>query len=72
LEPTASVSLLPEACACGQRGFTEVTWYHTHQVIELPVIRPDVTHWLLHHGQCLACGTLCKATVPTEQVSGYV
>jgi transposase len=49
----------------------ELTPYHTHQVIELPVIRPDVTHWLLHQGQCLSCGKLCKATVPTDQVSGY-
>ena len=44
-------------------GLMELTPYHTHQVIELPVIRPDVTHWLLHQGQCLSCGKLCKATV---------
>src|SRR5262249_11945479 len=49
----------------------ELTSYHTHQVLELPSIRPDVTHWRLHHGRCLACGTLCKATVPVDQVSGY-
>jgi transposase len=42
-----------------------------HQVIELPVIRPDVTHWLLHQGQCPSCGKLCKATVPADQGSGY-
>ena len=34
LEPTASVSLLPDACACGHRGFVEVTLYPTPQVIE--------------------------------------
>lgn len=33
LEPTASVSLLPEACACGHRGLAERTRSHTHQVI---------------------------------------
>ena len=44
LEPTASGSLFPEACACGHRGVLEGTLYHTHQVIELPVIRPEVTH----------------------------
>jgi hypothetical protein len=33
LEPTASVAVWPEACACGQRGCAEVTWDHTHQVI---------------------------------------
>ena len=51
--------------------FAELTPYHTHQVIELPVIRPEVTHWLLHQGQCLSCGTLCKASLPAEQGSGY-
>lgn len=71
LEPTASVSLFPEACACGHRGFLEGTCYHTHQVVELPVIRPEVTHWLLHQGRCLACGTLCKASLPVEHASGY-
>jgi transposase len=45
LEPTASVSLLPDACACGHREFVEGTLSYTHQVIELPVIRPEVTHW---------------------------
>jgi transposase len=34
LEPTSSVSLFPDACACGHREFAEVTRYDTHQVIE--------------------------------------
>jgi transposase len=71
LEPTATVALFPEGCFCGHRGLAELTPYHTHQVIELPVIRPDVTHWLLHQGQCLSCGTLCKASLPVEHASGY-
>lgn len=71
LEPTATVSLFPEGCSCGQLRLGEFTPYHTHQVIELPVIRPDVTHWLLHRGQCLSCGAVCKAVLPAEQVSGY-
>jgi transposase len=33
-------------------------------------MRPEVTHWLLHQGRCLSCGTLCKAIVPSDQVSG--
>ena len=47
------------------------TPYHTHQVIELPVMRPEVAHWLLHQGRCLSCGNRCKAPWPAEQVSGY-
>lgn len=71
LDPTATVALFPAGCVCGQREFVELTPYHTHQVMELPVIRPDVTHWLLHQGRCFSCGTLCKATVPADQGSGY-
>src|SRR5262249_27906313 len=71
LEPTASVSLLPDACACGHQGFSDITLSHTHQVIALPVMHPEVPHWRLHHGRCLACGTLCKASLPEEHTSGY-
>ena len=71
LEPTATVALFPETCACGQSGFAALRPYHTHQVIELPVIRPEVTHWMLHQGWCLSCGKLCKAPIPAEHGSGY-
>jgi transposase len=71
LEPTASVSLLPEACACGYRGCADVPQYHTHQVIAWPVIRPEVTPWRLYQGRCLSCGTRCKSLRPSEQLSGY-
>lgn len=71
LEPTATVALFPETCACGQPCFSDLVPAHIHQVIELPVIRPEVTHWLLHQGRCLSCDTLGTATVPAEQGSGY-
>ena len=61
LAPTSSVSLCPRACACSHGELAEVVLYHTPQVIALPVIRPEVPHWMLHQGRCLACGTLCKA-----------
>jgi transposase len=71
LEPTATVTLFPDACACGHSDFAGLMPYYTHQVLELPVIRPEVTHWMLHQGGCLSCGTLCKATIPAEHGSGY-
>lgn len=71
LEPTATVSLLPEACACGQRGCAEGTWYRTHQVMEFPIIRSDVSHRRLHQGRCRSCGTLGTASLPAEHTSGY-
>ena len=66
LAPTATVTLFPDACACGHRGFEAPTAYHTHQVIEFPVMHPEGTHWLLHQGRCLSCGTLCKALLPRD------
>ena len=71
LEPTATVAIFPDVCACGHAGFANLIPYHTHQVIELPIIHPEVTHWMLHQGRCLWCGNLCKASLPSEQVSEY-
>jgi hypothetical protein len=33
--------------------FALTTPYHTHQVIELPAIAMEVTHWVLHQGWCV-------------------
>lgn len=71
LEPTSTVSLFPDACSCGQRELSALTPYDTHQVIEVPVIAPEVRHWLLHQGRCLSCGALCKASLPHAQRRGY-
>ena len=70
LAPTATVSLFPEVCAYGQRGLVELHPYHTHQVIALPVIRPEVTHGLLHQGGADQRHPV-QSTLPSAQVSGY-
>ncbi len=70
LAPTATIALFPEACACGQRGCVALIQSHTHQVLALPCMRPDVTHCLLPQGQCRSCGKRCKATIPADQRSG--
>jgi transposase len=70
LEPTATLSRFPAGCAGGPRELVELTPYPTHQVIARPIMRPDVPHGRLPPGQCLACGTLCTATVPAAQGSG--
>ena len=66
LESTTTILLFPERCGCGHAEMTTLTASHTHQVIELPVIRPEVTHWRLHQGQCGACGKTCKASLPPD------
>jgi transposase len=45
--------------------------YHTHQVLELPPIAMEVTHWVLHQGWCPDCGRWSKAQVPAAHATGY-
>src|SRR5215216_1248371 len=71
LPPTTVRDLTPARCACGTTTFALTTPYHTHQVIELPPIAMDVTHWVLHQGWCVECGRWTKAQVPAEQRMGY-
>jgi transposase len=71
LPPTTVQEVRPERCACGSTTFALTTPYHTHQVIELPPIAMDVTHWVLHQGWCPDCGRWTKAQVPAEHVTGY-
>ena len=58
------------ACACGNTTFALTTPYHTHQVLELPPIAMEVTHWVLHQGWCPDCGRWSKAQVPAEHATG--
>jgi transposase len=71
LLPTTVQALRPERCACGNTTFALTTPYHTHQVIELPAIAMEVTHWILHQGWCVDCGRWTKAQVPAEHATGY-
>ena len=71
LPPTTIQELRPARCACGNTTFALTTPYHTHQVLELPPIALEVTHWVLHQGWCPDCGRWSKAQVPAEHATGY-
>ena len=71
LPPTTVHELRPERCACGNTVFALTSPYYTHQVLELPPIAMEVTHWVLHQGWCGDCGRWTKAQVPAEQRIGY-
>jgi transposase len=45
--------------------------YHTPQVVELPPIAMEVTHFVLHQVHCVGCGRLRKAEVPSAYATGY-
>src|SRR5262245_52997668 len=69
--PTTVQELRPERCPCGHTTFTLTKPYHTHQVLELPPIAMEVTHWVLHQSWCAVWGTWQKAQVPTAHATGY-
>lgn len=71
LEPTEVQVVHPAACECGHSGLVTSVPYHTHQVIELPPIEMQITHFELHQGHCLGCGRLLKAEVPSAFRTGY-
>src|SRR5262245_42368506 len=71
LPPTTVREVRPERCTCGNTTLTLVRPYYTHQVLELPPIALDVTHWVLHQGWCPECSHWNKAPVPTEHTTGY-
>jgi transposase len=71
LAPTRVVEVRPGPCVCGHTTFAGTSPFYTHQVIELPPIAMEVTHWVLHQGWCQVCGRWSQAHVPAEQASGY-
>jgi transposase len=71
LEPTKVQVVHPASCECGHSGLVTSVPYHTHQVIELPPIEMQITHFELHQGHCVGCGRLLKAEVPSGFQTGY-
>lgn len=71
LEPTAVEVVLPPSCSCGHAVVSAPTPYRTHQVLELPPIEMEITHFLLHQATCLGCGRTLSAEVPPAHASGY-
>lgn len=71
LEPTEVQVILPPSCTCGDSAVSTPVVYRTHQVLELPPIEVDVTHFILHQSTCLGCGQRLSAEVPAPHTSGY-
>ena len=73
LAPTQQRPLQPERCGCGHSDFKGCRFepLYTHQQIELPEVKMDVTHWILQQCQCPACGKTVKARLPEEALFEY-
>lgn len=71
LDPTESFDVRPTECTCGNRQFDQVEPYYTHQKVELPEIKLQVVHYILHKGRCCRCGKTVAANVDDEHRFGY-
>jgi transposase len=72
LEPTQPpITLKPMACRqCGQALSGTDPEPLRHQVVELPVFRPDVIEYQLHRLSCTGCGRTTCATLPAGVPTG--
>lgn len=73
LDPTDTHWLVPKRCHCGHTVFDQEKMqpFYVHQHIELPEIKLDVTHYILHKCECPCCGKTVKAELPADKTTGY-
>ncbi len=71
LEPTQQVLIKPDVCICGNTHFGKMKPFYTHQQIELPEVKMDVVHYVLHKCRCAKCGKTLKAQLPSACQPGY-
>jgi transposase len=72
LPANTTLPVKPSACgACGHELHGDDPKPYRHQVIELPVLKPDVTEYQLHSLKCLHCGTTTRAEVPAGVPLGH-
>lgn len=71
LESAKAIDIFPTQCTCGNCSFPETKPFYTHQEIELPKIKMDVKHFVLHKGVCPSCGMMNKGVVPQEHRTGF-
>lgn len=71
MEPTEVVPILPKECKCGGKKFKNIKSFYIHQEAELPEIKLNITHFILHKGDCVECGQTVKADPPKEHRTGF-
>jgi transposase len=55
----------PQACTiCGEKLQGEDPEPYRHQIIEMPIVRPDVVEYRLHELDCEHCGAKTRAELP--------
>ena len=73
LKPSSVNPIMPTQCKCGCSDLEDAQMvpFYTHQHIELPPIKMEINHYVLHRCKCPGCGKTIKATLPDDARSGY-
>ena len=73
LDPSAVIDMKPVLCQCGSHNLAPCPEqpFYVHQVIELPDIQMDITHFRLFKTSCRNCGRTVKGRIPKEHRTGY-
>jgi transposase len=72
LPPGHCVPVKPETCRrCGEALQGDDPEPLRHQIIDLPVPKPDVTEYQLHRLACRCCGTVTCAQLPAGVPAGH-
>ena len=64
MQPTEVVPVMPDECQCGHKEFENIKEFYRHQEVELPEIKLEVRHFVLHQGDCAVSYT--HLTLPTK------
>ena len=73
MQPTCTVDVMPDQCSCGCHDLSPCreTPFYIHQVVELPEIPMDITHFRLFSATCRHCGRKVKGRIPEKSKTGY-
>jgi len=73
MAPTRTMDVMPDQCSCGSHHLEpcQSAPYYTHQVVELPEILMDITHYRLFSTTCRDCGSKVKGRIPPGSETGY-
>lgn len=72
LPPDRCIPVKPDTCRrCGHALHGEDPGPLRHQVLDLPVLKPDVTEYQLHRLACRCCGTTTCGQLPAGVPTGH-
>lgn len=71
MPPPETRQIFSSVCSCGCTSFGKIRPCYTHQQFELPETEMQIVHFILHKGECAACGKTVRGCVPAEFRTGF-